>query len=84
MTEIEIWQTSLLIGGIVLVAVVALLSVLLYVVRDVNRNVFDLWTATKRVATNTTGLYQLAGTASIVRALREELLRQEKLLGGGR
>jgi len=26
-------------------------------------------------------MYQLAGTASIVRALREELLRHEKFLG---
>lgn len=33
--------------------------------------------------TNTTGPYQIAGTGSIVRALREELLRHEKLLRRG-
>ncbi len=53
-------------------------------VGDIDRNVDTLWTMTKRMAINTTGLYQLAGTGSIVRALREELLRHEKLLGVGR
>lgn len=65
-------------------AVIGLLSLLLITVRTIDRNVVQLWTDTKLLATNTTGLYQIAGTASVVRALREELLRHEKLLGAGR
>lgn len=70
-------------GAILVMAVIGLLSLLLITVRTIDRNVVQLWTDTKLLATNTTGLYQIAGTASVVRALREELLRHEKLLGGG-
>ena len=79
--EITLWSATLMAGFIVVMAVVALLSLLLWAVRTIDTNVVQLWTDTKLLATNTTGLYQLAGTASVVRALREELLRHEKLLG---
>jgi len=79
--EITLWSATLMAGFIVVMAVVALLSLLLWAVRTIDKNVVQLWTDTKLLATNTTGLYQLAGTASVVRALREELLRHEKLLG---
>ncbi|MGH2899086.1 MAG: hypothetical protein ACRDMZ_10470 [Solirubrobacteraceae bacterium] len=65
---------------VVVIVVIVLLSFLWSLVRDIDDRVAYLWTVTKRTAINTTGLYQLAGTASIVRALREELLRHEKLL----
>jgi len=81
--ELNLWKVTLLIGLIVIVATIGLLVLLVSFVRSIDRNVRDLWTDTKLLATNTTGLYQLAGTASIVRALREELLRHEKLLGRG-
>ena len=79
--EVTLWTATLMAGFIVVMAVVALLSLLLWACRTIDRNVVQLWTDTKLLATNTTGLYQLAGTASVVRALREELLRHEKLLG---
>ena len=81
--EITLWQAVLVTGVIIVVAVIGLLKLLLAGVRTIDRNVVQLWTDTKLLATNTTGLYQLAGTGSIVRALREELLRHEKLLRGG-
>lgn len=81
--EITLWQAVLVTGVIIVVAVIGLLKLLLAGVRTIDRNVVQLWTDTKLLATNTTGLYQLAGTGSIVRALREELLRHEKLLKGG-
>lgn len=81
--ELTLWKGVLVAGIILVVAVIGLLSLLLIVVRTIDRNVVQLWTDTKLLATNTTGLYQVAGTGSIVRALREELLRHEKLLGGG-
>lgn len=81
--EATIWKAVLITGVIIVVAVIGLLTLLLGVVRRIDRNVIQLWTDTKLLATNTTGLYQIAGTGSIVRALRAELLRIEKLLKGG-
>lgn len=81
------WYVALAIGLVVILVVIALLSLLSSIVRDIDEGVYKLWTVTKRVAINTTGMYQLAGTASILRALREEALRQDKLLSernGGR
>ena len=81
--EATLWKAVLITGVILVVAVIGLLTLLLGVVRRIDRNVVQLWTDIKLLATNTTGLYQIAGTGSIVRALREELLRIEKLLKGG-
>jgi hypothetical protein len=81
--EATIWKAVLITGVIIVVAVIGLLTLLLGVVRRIDRNVVQLWTDTKLLATNTTGLYQIAGTGSVVRALRAELLRIEKLLRGG-
>lgn len=81
--EQTLWKAVLITGVIIVVAVIGLLTLLLGVVRRIDRNVVQLWTDTKLLATNTTGLYQIAGTGSVVRALREELLRHEKLLKEG-
>ena len=81
--EATLWKAVLITGVIIVVAVIGLLTLLLGVVRRIDRNVVQLWTDTKLLATNTTGLYQIAGTGSVVRALRAELLRLEKLLKGG-
>jgi len=81
--EATLWKAVLITGVIIVVAVIGLLTLLLGVVRRIDRNVVQLWTDTKLLATNTTGLYQIAGLGSIVRALRAELLRLEKLLRGG-
>ncbi len=81
--EFVLWRITLGIGAVVILVVIVLLTLLKSFVRDIDQNVDSLWTMTKRVAINTTGLYQLAGTGSIVRALREELLRHDKLLRGG-
>lgn len=74
------WMVILGLGLVVCLVVIVLLTMLWSLVRDIDDRVAYLWTVTKRTAINTTGLYQFAGTASILRALREELLRHEKLL----
>lgn len=74
------WYIALGMGLVVILVVIVLLSLLISLVRDIDDGVDTLWTVTKRVAINTTGAYQLAGTASILRALREECLRQDKML----
>ena len=78
--ERVIWTMILGLGLVVALVVIILLTFLWSLVRDIDERVAYLWVVTKRTAINTTGLYQFAGTASILRALREEFLRHEKLL----
>ncbi len=78
--EKVLWGIALGIGLVVFIVVIALLTLLVRLVRDIDVGVDSLWTVTKRLAQNTTGLYQLAGTGSVLRALREELIRHDKLL----
>ncbi len=78
--EKVLWGVALGIGLVVIVVVIALLTFLSQLVRDIDAGVDSLWTVTSRLAQNTTGLYQLAGTGSVLRALREELIRHDKLL----
>ncbi len=74
------WYVALGIGLVVVCVVILLVSLLWSLCRDIDIGVDSLWTVTSRVAQNTTGLYQLAGTASVLRALREETMRQDKFL----
>ncbi len=78
--EKVLWYIALGIGLVVILVVIVLLTLLSRLVHDIDVSVDSLWTVTKRVAQNTTGLYQLAGTGSVLRALREELLRHDELL----
>ena len=78
--ERVVWMIAVGLALVVVLVVIVLLTYLWTLVRDIDDRVAYLWTVTKRTAINTTGLYQFAGTASILRALREELLRHEKLL----
>ncbi len=78
--EKVLWYIALGIGMVVILVVIVLLTLLSRLVQDIDVAVDSLWTVTKRTAQNTTGLYQLAGTGSVLRALREELLRHDELL----
>jgi len=82
--EKAMWMIALGLGLVVVFVVIALLTLLSRLVRDIDVGVASLWTVTKRLAQNTTGLYQLAGTGSIVRALREEMMRHDKVLADER
>ena len=73
------WYITLGLGLVVILVVIALVTLLSRLVNDIEVGVDTLWTVTKRWAQNTTGMYQFAGTASILRALREELLRHDKM-----
>jgi hypothetical protein len=74
------WYIALGMGLVVILVVIVLLALLVSLVKDIDDGVFRLWDVTKLLAINTTGMYQLAGTASVLRALREECLRQDKML----
>jgi hypothetical protein len=76
------WYIALGLGFVVILVVIALLTLLSRLVDDIDVQVDALWTVTKRWAQNTTGMYQFAGTASVLRALREEIIRHDKMLSG--
>ncbi len=82
--EKVLWGIALGIGLVVIVVVIVLLTLLRRLVEQIDEGVDSLWTVTKRLAQNTTGLYQLAGTGSVLRALREEIIRHDKLLSDER
>jgi len=74
------WYVALGIGLVVVAVVILLVSLLKSFVSEIDEGVDQLWTVTSWTAQNTTGMYQLAGTASVLRALREEIMRHDKLL----
>lgn len=74
------WEVALGLGLVVILVVIGVLLLLRSLVRDIDEGVAALWMVTKRMAQNTTGTYQFAGTASIARALRDELIRHDDLL----
>jgi hypothetical protein len=78
--EITRWQISLVIGLVVLLAVFALLTVLLRIVRQIDVNVAATWEMAKRVAANTATTWQLHGTAAGLEELKKEALLHDELL----
>jgi hypothetical protein len=74
------WEVALGLGLVVILVVIAVLTLLRSLVHDIDVGVATLWTVTKRLAQNTTGAYQFAGTGSIALALRDELIRHDKML----
>ncbi len=79
-TQSIMWEVALGLGLVVVLVVIAVLSLLRGLVHDIDDGVDLLWMTTKLLAQNTTGLYQFAGTASIALALRDELVRHDKML----
>lgn len=78
--EIVLWQISLGIGAVVLVVVIALLSLLLRFVNQIDRGVEELWDTATRFAANTATLWQIDALASTLEEIREEALLHDQLL----
>lgn len=76
------WEVAIGLGLVVILVVIALLTLLYLLVRDIDVGVASLWTVTKGLAQNTTATYQLEGTASLVLALRDELICHNKMFPG--
>lgn len=74
------WYIALGLGFVVILVVILLLTMLSRLVDDIDVAVDNLWTVTKRWAQNTTGMYQFAGSGSILRSLRDEIIRHDKML----
>ncbi|MFN2388212.1 MAG: hypothetical protein ABR575_01195 [Actinomycetota bacterium] len=82
--EIAMWTIALGIGAVVIVVVIALLTVLLKIVHDIDRNVFGVWEMAKRLAANTATTWQLNATASTLEEVKKEALAHDELLASRR
>lgn len=77
--EIAMWTIALGIGAVVIAVVIALLTLLLRFVQDIDRGVADVWQMATKLAANTATAWQLQGTANTVDKLKEEIRRHDQL-----
>lgn len=81
--EITFWQVMLLIGAVVIVAVIALLSLLLYLVRSIETGVLRLRGVAQGVAGNTANIQAALAVVASLDEVIDELRRHAQLLGVG-
>jgi hypothetical protein len=81
--EITFWQVLLIIGAIVIVAVIALLSLLLYLVRSIEASVHGLGDVAQGVAGNTANIKVALAIADSLDEIMDEMRLHARLLGVG-
>lgn len=79
--HVTFWWITLGIGLVVAVVVVVLLSMLVALVDDIDRNVADAWETATKVARNTATTWMLSQTATASGELRQEIARHAELVG---
>lgn len=78
--HVTMWWISIGIGFVVVLVVITLLSMLIGLVQDIDRNVKSLWNMATRVARNTATTWMLGQTAAATAALRDETARHAQAL----
>lgn len=78
--HITMWWVTLGMGAVVAAVVVALLSLLVSLVDDIDRNVKQAWETATRVARNTATTWMLGQTTHLTGDLRMETDRHAQLL----
>jgi hypothetical protein len=81
--EITFGQVILVVGAIVLVAVIALLSLLLSLVRSIETSVHRLGGAVQGVAGNTANIKVALAVADSLNEVMDEMRRHARFLGVG-
>jgi hypothetical protein len=81
--EITFWQVTLAVGAVVIVAVIALLSLLLYLVRSIETGVHRLWDVARGVAGHTANIKIALTVANTLDEIADEARRHAQLLGVG-
>ncbi|MBP2325116.1 Na+-transporting methylmalonyl-CoA/oxaloacetate decarboxylase gamma subunit [Kibdelosporangium banguiense] len=79
--EMTYWTVILVLGAVVIVAVVALLSLLVYFVKIIDRRVAEVRDTLAEVSTNTARAALIPATAESVDAVLAEGLRHHLFLG---
>ncbi len=78
--HITMWWVTLGMGAVVAAVVVALLSLLVKLVDDIDRNVKEAWETATRVARNTATTWMLGQTGTLTDDLCMETDRHAQLL----
>jgi hypothetical protein len=81
--EITFWQVTLAVGAVVIVAVIALLSLLLYLVGSIETGVQRLWDVAQGVRGNTANIKVALAVADTLDEIADEARRHARLLGVG-
>ncbi len=81
--EITFWQATLVVGAVVIVAVIALLSLLLYLVRSIETRAQQLGEVAQGVAANTANIKVALTVADTLDEIADEARRHARLLGVG-
>jgi hypothetical protein len=81
--EITFWQVMLIIGAVVIVAVIALLSLLAYLVRSIEASVRRLGDVAQGVRGNTANIKVALAIADSLDEVADEARRHARLLGVG-
>lgn len=78
--HVTFWWITLGLGLVVIIAVIVLLSMLVSLVKDIDRNVRETWETATRVAANTATTWMLQQAASRTEELAEEVQRHAQLV----
>jgi len=81
--DITFWEITLAIGAVVIVAVIALLSLLLSIVRSIETNVLRLQDAAQGVRSDTANIKVALAIVESLDEVTEEARRHAQLLGVG-
>jgi uncharacterized membrane protein YqiK len=81
--ETTFWQVALAIGAVVIIVVIALLTLLLYLVNSIWAGAQQLLGVAGRVAGNTSNIKVALDVASTLDEVTEEAGRHARLLGVG-
>lgn len=73
--HVAFWWITLGLGLVVIIAVIVLLSLLVSFVKDIDRNVREVWDTATRVAANTATTWMLQQAAARTEELAEEVQR---------
>ncbi|HEY6422534.1 MAG TPA: hypothetical protein VIY28_04645 [Pseudonocardiaceae bacterium] len=81
--EITFWQVILVVGAVVLLAVIALLSLLHYLVGAIEASAQRLWEVAQGVRGNTANIKVALAVADTLDEIADEARRHARLLGVG-
>jgi hypothetical protein len=80
-TEHTLWVTAIIVGFVVVLAVAALLSILIYLVKNIDRRVVTVRDTLKAAAANTADTALIPQVAAGVEAVLAEGLQHHLFLG---
>lgn len=78
--HVTMWWITLGLGAVVITVVIVLLSLLVSLVDDIDRNAAHLWSTATTVARNTATTWMLKDTAVAAGVLRDEVALHAQLL----